>query len=98
MTINGVEIKKYRARVKARQTAPTTASNEQISDDGYKIVEGYVSIAAVVLPYEQNAKSQFIPVLVAEEIDFGRLATSGFGQSVFAPMTYNEFEILGEVE
>ncbi len=98
MTINGFNIKKYQARVKAR--CMQTTSPEPVSVDGYKIVEGYVSIASIVLNDNEPNKPQFIPIFVAEEIDFGRMSMSGFGQTVFHPVVYseNEFEIIGEVE
>lgn len=97
MTINGIEIKKYRARVKV-QNADTT-SPEAVSADGYALVEGYVSISAVIFPYDEKTP-RFVPIFVAEEVDFHRMAMSGFGKSVFYPITYTEgeFEILGEVD
>lgn len=97
MEINGVQIKKYRARVKARDIF--TTSPEPISEDGYKIVEGYVSIAAIVLP-DGGKTPEYVPVFVAEELDIHRMGASGFGKSVFNPVTYPEgdFEIIGEVE
>ena len=97
MTLNNIKIKKYRARVKDRNA--NTTANVPISEDGYKVVEGYVSISAVILPYETNDPI-YKPIFVAEEPDFRRMATSGMGVSVFHPTTYgeNEFEILGEVE
>lgn len=98
MTINGFNIKKYRARVKDHSWQ--TTSPEPVSADGYKIVEGYVSIASVILNDNEPNKPQFVPVFVSEEPDFRRMAYSGFGESVFNPMVYgeNEFEIIGEVE
>lgn len=98
MTINGFNIKKYRARVKDR-SAQTTLP-KPVSADGYKIVEGYVSIASVVLNNDEPSKSHFIPVFIAEEINFWKMSSSGFGQTVFNPMVYgeNEFEIIEEVE
>lgn len=97
MEINGISIKKYRARVKARDTF--TTAPVAVSADGYKEVEGYVSIAAVVLPYDTNTP-EYVPVFVAEEVDIHRMGASGFGKSVFNPVTYPEgdFEIIGEVE
>lgn len=97
MEINGIKIKKYRARVKASDTF-TTAPVE-VSADGYKVVEGYVSIAAVVIPYEGNTP-QYVPVFVAEEVDVHRMGASGFGKSVFNPVTYAEgdFELIDEIE
>lgn len=97
MTINGVKIKKYRARVKDRNMQ--TTSPKPVSADGYKVVEGYVSIASVVLNNNEPNKPQFVPVFVAEEIDFRRMSMSGFGQTVFHPVVYGEngFEIIGEV-
>ncbi|MDE7082489.1 MAG: hypothetical protein K2O89_02140 [Clostridia bacterium] len=97
MEINGIKIKKYRAKVKARDTF--TTEPVAVSEDEYKVVEGYVSIAAVVLPYEENTP-KYVPVFVAEEVDFHRMGASGFGKSVFKPVTYAEgdFEIIGEVE
>lgn len=97
MTINGFNIKKYRARVKDRNIH--TTSPEPISADGYKVVEGYISIASVILNDNEPNKPQFVPIFVAEEIDFGRMSMSGFGQTVFHPVVYgeNEFEIIGEV-
>lgn len=97
MTINGIKIRKYRARVKAQNDA--TTSPKPVSADGYSIVEGYVSISAVIMPYDEKTP-RFVPIFVAEEVDFHRMAMSGFGKSVFHPKTYaeGEFEILGEVE
>lgn len=97
MEINGVRIKKYRARVKAKDTF--TTAPVLISADGFKEVEGYVSIAAVILPYGENTP-QYVPVFVAEEVDVHRMGASGFGKSVFNPVTYadGEFEIIGEVD
>ncbi len=97
MTINGVKIKKYRARVKALDTL--TTAPVPVSTDGYKEVEGYVSIAAVIIPYGESTP-QYVPVFVAEEVDIHRMGASGFGKSVFNPVTYAEgdFEIIGEVE
>lgn len=97
MTINGFNIKKYRARVKARYTQ--TTSPEPISTDGYKIVEGYVSISQIILPYGAT-KPQYVPIFVAEEVNFNNMPFSGLGMSAFTPVTYgaNEFEIIGEVE
>lgn len=96
MIINGIQIKKYRARVRDRNTFTTLT--EPVSADGYKVVEGYISIAAVVLPDGQNTP-QYVPVFVAEEVDFHRLSLSGFGTTVFSPSTYaeGEYELLGEV-
>lgn len=98
MIINGFNIKKYRARVKDRSWQ--TTSPEPVSADGYKIVEGYVSIASVILNDNDPSKPHFIPVFIAEEINFWKMSSSGFGQTVFSPMVYgeNEFEIIGEVE
>ena len=98
MTINGVKIKKYKARVRDRIINAT--SPEPISEDGYKVVEGYVSIASVIMKDNEPNKPQFVPIFVAEEIDFRRMSMSGFGQTVFHPMVYgeNEFEIIGEVD
>lgn len=97
MTINGFNIKKYRARVKAR--CMQTTSPEPISANGYKIVDGYISIASVILHNNEPNKPQFVPIFVAEEIDFRCMSMSGFGQTVFHPVVYgeNEFEIIGEV-
>lgn len=96
MTINGFNIKKYRAKVKERNIQ--TTSPMPVSEDGYKIVEGYVSIASVILNNNEPNKLQFVPVFVAEEIDYGRMSMSGFGSTVFHPQVYNlgEFEIICE--
>lgn len=98
MTINGVKIKKYKARVKDRNAF--TTSPEPVSTDGYKIVEGYVSIQSIILNDNEPNKPQFVPVFVAEEIDFGRMSYSGMGQSVFKPAIYgeNEFILIGEAD
>lgn len=97
MKINGVKIKKYRAKVKDRNMQ--TASPEPVSADGYKIVEGYVSIASVILNDNEPNKPQFAPVFVAEEIDFRCMSMSGFGQTVFHPVVYseNEFTLIEEI-
>lgn len=97
MIINGIQIKKYRARVKARHLQ--TTANEPISADGNKIVEGYVSIAAVNLPYG-SSEPQYIPIFVAEEPDLSKMFFSGFGKTLMHPTTYCDgaFEIIGEVE
>ena len=97
MEINGIKIKKYRARVKSRDTFTTVPV--AVNEDGYKEVEGYVSIAAVVLPYDTNTP-EYVPVFVAEEVDVHQMGASGFGKSVFNPVTYTEgeFEIIGEVD
>lgn len=97
MIINGIQIKKYRARVKARHLQ--TTANEPISADGYKVVEGYVSIAAVNLPYGSN-EPQYIPIFVAEELNFNKIIFSGMGSTLMHPSTYSEgeYEIIGEVE
>ena len=49
--------KEVPARVKARNMETTLS--EPISEDSYKVVEGYVSIAAVNLPYG-TAEPQYI--------------------------------------
>ena len=97
MEINGIKIKKYRARVKSRDTFTTVPV--AVNEDGYKEVEGYVSIAAVVMPYDTNIP-KYVPVFVAEEVDVHQMGASGFGKSVFNPVTYTEgeFEIIGEVD
>lgn len=97
MKINGIKIKKYRARVIPRNRA--TKVSDTLTEDGYKIVEGYVSIAAVNLPYGSNVP-QYIPIFVAEEPDFNRMIFSGMGSTLMHPTTYSEgeYEILGEVE
>ena len=89
MTINGIKIKKYRAKVK-----------DSTQENGYKIVEGYASIAYATLPYEPNAQPTFVPIFVAEEINWNTMASSGFGVSTFRPMIYcdGEFEIVGVVD
>ncbi len=98
MTINGFNIKKYRARVKVRSAQ--TTSPEPVGADGYKIVEGYVSIASVILNDDEPSKPQFVPVFVAEEIDFRRMSMSEFGETAFHPTIYQigDFEIIREVE
>ncbi len=97
MIVNGIKIKKYRAKVRTRNVA--TTANEPSCTDGYKVVEGYVSIAAVNLPYGSN-EPQYIPIFVAEEPDFNRMIFSGMGSTLMHPATYSEgeYEILGEVE
>lgn len=97
MTINGFNIKKYRARVKDRSAQ--TTSLELVSADGYKIVEGYASISQIILPYGAT-EPQYVPIFVAEEINFSNMPFSGLGMSAFTPVTYgaNEFEIIGEIK
>lgn len=98
MKISGFHIKKYRAKVKDHSWQ--TTSPEPVSADGYKIVEGYVSIASVILNDDEPSKPNFILVFVSEEINFWKMSSSGFGQTVFSPVVYgeNEFEIIGDVE
>lgn len=100
MTLNGIPIKKYKAKV--RNNIPMTTSTEKVNTDEYKIVEGYVSIQSIVMKYDTDLKKQPIKqyncVFVSEEIDFSKIAGSGFGISVFSPIIYDEFEIIGEVE
>lgn len=97
MIINGIPIKKYRARVKARNME--TSLNEPISEDGYKVVEGYISIAVVNLPYG-TAEPQYIPIFVSEEINFNQIIFSGMGSTLIHPVTYTEgeYELLGDVD
>lgn len=88
MTINGVKIKKYRARVK-----------DNTGKEEYKIVEGYVSISQVVWDYSKSDTDPlYVPCFVAEEVNFDGLLCSGYGKAVFKPKTYYAFEIVGEVE
>lgn len=54
MIINDVKIKKYHARVKDRNMQ--TTSLKPINADGYKIVEGYVSIASIILNDNEPTK------------------------------------------
>lgn len=96
MTLNGIPIKKYKAKV--RNNIPITTSTEKVNTDEYKIVEGYVSIKSIILPYGLNETPQYCYVFVSEEIDFNQLAMSGFGKAVYTPIIYDEFEIIGEVE
>lgn len=97
MIINGIKIKKYRAKVKARLLQ--TTARDSFTEDGYKVVEGYVSIAAVNLPYGSN-EPQYIPIFVAEEPDFNKIFFSGMGSTLMHPMTYceGEYEIMCEVD
>lgn len=88
MTINGFNIKKYRARVKDRSAQ--TTSPELISADDYKIVEGYVSISSVVLNDDEPSKPQFVPVFVSEELDFRKMSSCGFGKTILNPIVYRE--------
>lgn len=86
MTINGFNIKKYWAKVK-----------DSTSENGYKIVEGYVSTA--VLDYSKpDQQPIYTPCFVAEEINFNAMPCSGFGKTIYETKTYYEFEIVGEVE
>lgn len=88
MTINGFNIKKYRAKVE-----------DSTKEDGYKIVEGYVSIAHAIFDYIKPENGvTFVPCFVGEEVDITRLGVSGFGKTIYTPKTYREFEIVGEVE
>lgn len=96
MTLNGTPIKKYKAKV--RNFMSMTTSPDKVNTDEYKIVEGYVSIQSIVFPYGLNETPQYHYVFVSEEIDFSQLAMSGFGKSVYIPIMYDKFEIIGEVE
>lgn len=99
MTINGFNIKKYRARVKDRSAQ--TTSPELGRADGYKIVEGYVATEAVIISHGTygNFEQRYVPVFYSEEIDFGNMPSSGFGKSIFKTVYYREgtFEVIGEV-
>lgn len=88
MELNGIKIKKYRAKVK-----------DSTKEDGYKIVEGYVSILQAIFDYIKPENGvTYVPCFVAEEVDVTRLGVSGFGKTIYTPKTYREFEIVGEVE
>lgn len=99
MEINGIPIKKYKAKVK--NIIAFTTLQETVNTEPYKIVEGYVSIANVIVPYGldiEKQEAQYSYVFVTEEISFNNMAFSGMGKAVYAPMIYDEFEIIGEVE
>ena len=99
MELNGIKIKKYRARVKESENHTTAPSAPSV--DGYKIVNGYLSISEIIVPHGYGMSAiQYQYVFVAEEIALNRLCISGFGQSVYKPTVYTEgeFEIVGELE
>lgn len=64
-----------------------------------KVVEGYISIAVVNLPYG-TAEPQYIPIFVSEEINFNQIIFSGMGSTLIHPVTYTEgeYELLGDVD
>lgn len=93
MNYNGYNIKKYKARV---VTSYVQRDNGKLLPE-IKTVEGFVSIANIIVPYGK-ATPQYTYVFISDEPEFSRVVMSGFGQTVLVPMAYENFEIIGEVE
>ena len=98
LIIDGVKIKRYKARVK--DWNGNTTSVEPISEDGYRIVEGYVAINLVNIPTSFSEKESYYPIFVVPAPDMHQMICAGFDGVICKPVTFamGEFEIIGEVE
>lgn len=84
-----MKVKKYRAEV----LKPFI----RIGEEPTQIVEGYVSIQGISVK-DGVGVPEYQYIFTSTEVMWDNTVVSGMGMTVFKPMTYTNFKILGEVE